>query len=295
MFEILFSRGGLSLDRLRALCLVAEAGGIARAVGPDPTRQSLVSRQLKELEEFFELELTRREGKGLALTPAGRRLAALAREHLAALSDFAETSQDAVARFHLAAGDSLLHWRIIPRLARLRKALPRVALSVYNDDPADIAAQLRDLTLDFGVLRDGGGTLGSEPLGHLDHALYVPRALMPAGRRPHVRSLLARLPLAVPVGDDRFLRWLDPLVDGAALFECVTFPQAARAVASGGHAAVLPELARTELPRSTTLEVRSDLFDELRADICLSWNPRLLRLRAHADAVRGELLAALRW
>ena len=68
MYEALFARSGLSLERLRSLIQVADAGGISRAVGDDPARQSLVSRQLKELEEFFEVELTRRDGKRLALT-----------------------------------------------------------------------------------------------------------------------------------------------------------------------------------------------------------------------------------
>ncbi len=63
MFEQLFAKRGLSLDRLRVLCEVADAGGIARAARNDPTRQSQFSRQLKELEDFFEVELTRRQAR----------------------------------------------------------------------------------------------------------------------------------------------------------------------------------------------------------------------------------------
>jgi len=75
MFEALFSTRGLSLDRLRSFLEMAEAGGIARAAPGDPVRQSQISRQIRELEEFFGTELTQRRGKGLVLTPAARRLA----------------------------------------------------------------------------------------------------------------------------------------------------------------------------------------------------------------------------
>ena len=65
MFEELLSRRGLSFDRLRALVEVTQSGSIARAAEGDPNKQSQYSRQLKELEEFFGIELTQREGKNL--------------------------------------------------------------------------------------------------------------------------------------------------------------------------------------------------------------------------------------
>ena len=59
MFNELLSEGGLTLDRLKNFCAIAEAGGIARIAGGDPAKQSLYSRQVKELEQFFGVELTR--------------------------------------------------------------------------------------------------------------------------------------------------------------------------------------------------------------------------------------------
>lgn len=49
----LLSQGGLSLERLRSFCLVAEAGGVTKAAKGDAARQSQFSRQVKELEECF--------------------------------------------------------------------------------------------------------------------------------------------------------------------------------------------------------------------------------------------------
>src|SRR5689334_689413 len=60
MFENLFSDRGLSIDRLRVLVEVHDAGGIAQAAPGDPVRQSQYSRQLRELSEFFGVEVARR-------------------------------------------------------------------------------------------------------------------------------------------------------------------------------------------------------------------------------------------
>src|SRR6476619_7642842 len=75
MFTELLSEGGLSLDRLKNFCAMAEAGGIARVAGGDPAKQSLYSRQLRELEQFFGAEVTRRKGKGIEFTEQGLELA----------------------------------------------------------------------------------------------------------------------------------------------------------------------------------------------------------------------------
>ena len=61
----------LSLDRLRNFAEVVRKGGISTATGGDRSRQALISRQIAELSSHFEVELTRRSGRGLAFTPAG--------------------------------------------------------------------------------------------------------------------------------------------------------------------------------------------------------------------------------
>src|SRR5688572_20548346 len=106
MFDSLFSERGLSLDRLKVLIEVRDAGSIAQAAPGDPVRQSQYSRQLRELSEFFGCEVTQRRGKILKLTSQGERLAELAREYLRSLDDFrAECKQQSVA-FSIGAGDS---------------------------------------------------------------------------------------------------------------------------------------------------------------------------------------------
>src|SRR5947199_3074139 len=57
MFEDLFAQSGLSLERLKTFREIVAAGGITAAAGDDSNRQSQFSRQLKELERYFGVEL----------------------------------------------------------------------------------------------------------------------------------------------------------------------------------------------------------------------------------------------
>ncbi|HSI08860.1 MAG: LysR family transcriptional regulator, partial [Rariglobus sp.] len=124
MFEKLFSERGLSLDRIRVLLEVHDAGSIAQAAPGDPIRQSQYSRQLRELSEFFGCEVAQRQGKLLKLTEQGRKLADLARNHLRSLEDFRAECRTECPDYTIAAGDSILHWLVIPRLGTLAGSKP---------------------------------------------------------------------------------------------------------------------------------------------------------------------------
>ena len=117
MFSELLSEGGLSLDRLQSFCLVAQAGGVTKAAKGEPNKQTLYSRQIKELEEFFGAELMRRKGRGIALTAAGERLNLLARECFASLLDFKSECKGLPVEIVIGAGESIIDWVLIPRLA----------------------------------------------------------------------------------------------------------------------------------------------------------------------------------
>jgi hypothetical protein len=53
MYRDLFSKTGLSLDRLYALLLLRERGSLIRAAEGDPVKQSQMSRYLRDLSSFF--------------------------------------------------------------------------------------------------------------------------------------------------------------------------------------------------------------------------------------------------
>src|SRR5271156_1256192 len=121
MFDQMLSKGGLSLDRLYNFCRIAEAGGITKAAGGDAGKQSLYSRQIKELETFFGVELKMRRGKGIVLTDSGRQLAQLARTHLLGLKEFQRTARKLPQRISVGSGNSVIEWILVPRMTQLGK------------------------------------------------------------------------------------------------------------------------------------------------------------------------------
>lgn len=301
MFDELLSRRGLSLDRLHAFLKVASAGGIARAVGTDPVRQSQFSRQIKELESFFGATLFSRRGKSLDLTPSGERLAQLVRESFGALRDFHKDCAEAPVEYTIGAGDSLIHWLVVPRLGELRREFPRVKLRLLNLRSSDIVRGLHEGRLDFGLVRRDSLTrpLASSPLGVLDYALFVPRKLLPGGRKRDFAWVVSALPVATLANDGQFDRRLRKLevnlpTPPAFALECENFPHAAAALHSGHYAAILPRLAATKLDRSI-VEIEAPALNHPRRVVSLAWSPRLLHIRKTADALRHRLSELLRF
>lgn len=184
MFEHLFAERGLSLDRLKTLIEVAKAGSIAAAARGDSARQSLYSRQIKELEEFFGVELASRRGKVLALTGAGWELVRLTSESLCLLDDFKSRSRNLPYRFTIGAGDSLHAWVVAPVLASIQKRGLPWLFALENLRNSEIPSKLQNMDIDFGIVRTSAleaEGLESRVICSMDYALYVPAAL--AGKR----------------------------------------------------------------------------------------------------------------
>jgi DNA-binding transcriptional LysR family regulator len=291
MFADLLRHGGLSLDRLQSFCEVAAAGGLTKAANGDPARQSLFSRQVKELEQFFGVELVHRKGRGIALTPVGERLHLLAREQLLALSDFKSSATGQTIELTITAGDSLIQWILLPQLGAIRAKLPNVNLRVLNLPTAEIATRLRDGLVDLALLRADSVTrpLKSSPLGTMTFSLFIPSRMWSAAKSKAMSAdQLARVPIATLEGAGQFrqeLRRLSELHEQKLnlQLELSSFPLVACAVATGEYAAVLPSISRSELLRSGANELKPEFLRPLSRQIVLAWNPRMARVRSVVD------------
>ena len=288
------------MDRLRVLCEVAEAGSIVRAAGSDPVRQSQFSRQLKELEDFFEVELTRRQGKTLILTEDGKELVQIARESIGRLHDFHLRASKQPLTFSIGGGDSLVQWLVLPRLAGLQKRLPNVNLRLQNLRTAEVISRLQESSLDFGLVRREVLTepLAAFPIGKMEYALFCPKGLIKSAEPPSPRQILTTISLAMQSGDGAFMRQFrdwekDNGLEVSIKLECDSFPQACRALASGQFTAILPTIARSDLPKDAFFELGLPFLNKRPRQLCLAWNPRTLRLRSEAvqvcDILKGEL------
>src|SRR3546814_6468946 len=64
-----------SMNALRAFEAAARLGSVSRAAGELNLTRSAISHQLRFLERELRTKLVKRDGRGIALTPAGRRYA----------------------------------------------------------------------------------------------------------------------------------------------------------------------------------------------------------------------------
>lgn len=299
MFRKLFQQSGLSLERLHTFCLVAESGGVTRAAGGDPNTQSLFSRQIKELEEYFGVELVRRSGRGLVVTDTGKQLAIIIREHLAALTDFKADCDKRPLKLTIAAGDSLMHWLLLPRLDRLKKRLPNVVFVFLNLTSAEIAKRLFEGTIDFGLVRDSGfsSPVKTSPLGTMSHSLFVPQRSTPSA---DVKKVLGEFPIATLEGNGSFRRELATAFQKSGLhlnigLECSSFPLVARALSSHKMAAILPSIAKCEFDADLVNEIKTPLLKRFDRRIVLAWNIRVSRIRSIVEKARHVIAEEIKF
>jgi DNA-binding transcriptional LysR family regulator len=302
MYDNLFSERGLSLDRLRVLVEVYDAGGIAKAAPGDPIRQSQYSRQLRELSEFFGAEVAHRQGRQLKLTAQGVQLAELVRSQLHALQDFRAECRSESVDYTIAAGDSLIHWLVIPRLGEIMRKQASVRFATSNLRTNEIVQQLKDGRVDFGVIRKDAmvAPLKSAPLGSLSFVAVVPKALLPARGNLSLGDVLGKIPFAAHTSDGQFTQKLRDVAktlqtDLRPALICQSFPQAAAAVRSGGFGSILPALAVKELAPDSYREVPAETLKNLDRDIVLVWNSRLPKIRPRAKKLIEYLQNELRF
>jgi DNA-binding transcriptional LysR family regulator len=190
MFEHLFANSGLSLERLRTFREIVTAGGITAAAGDDSNRQSQYSRQLKELEKYFGVELLKRGHGPAELTDAGQRLYEIIGHTLSALDEFRLTCAGQSVELTIGAGESLIQWLLLPRLSGLAAAHPKLTVTFQNLKTDEILSGLVDGGLDFGVVSrfEPHRALASAPLVKLDFCLFAPAKLLPANERLKLRS-----------------------------------------------------------------------------------------------------------
>lgn len=300
MFDSLFSERGLSLDRLKVLLEVRDAGSIAQAAPGDPVRQSQYSRQLRELSEFFGCEVAHRRGKILKLTAAGERLAELTREQLRSLDDFRADCRHQNVTFTLGAGDSLIQWLVIPQLGRILDAFPGIHFSTTNLRTNEIVRQITDGRLDFGIIRENAVAPGLKavPLGVVRYAALVPGRWVRAKGGITLQQALRERPLATQTTDGQFVSGLRDIALelGAPLqaaLSCQSFPQTLAALRTGRFWALVPELATHDLPPGCVARIEDERLRQLDREAMLAWNPRLVRVRPNAAKVATHLQQAL--
>ena len=250
-FERLFDVSGLSLDRLRTFLRVVEAGNLSNAASGDPTKQSQFSRQIKELEAFFGVALTRRVGRRIEITDEGKRLALVIRRQFSELDDFREFMAGRSVNVRFGSQGSVIDWLLVPRLAGLRTALGDAMVELEQMRSADVVRAVADGRLDFGIVREDAvpKEIKRWPLGEVGYALFAANALWKV--RSSIAELVQNAPIAelLPGGQftERWHAWLakEHLVN-KVLARVSSFTELTKIVQTGQAAAVLPDLAAVD-------------------------------------------------
>jgi len=127
-----------STQALRALDSFARLGSVWQAAAELKLTRSAVSHQLRLLEKELGFELLRRRGKGIALTPLGRRYANDARKALLIIRDagtqYSEASVAGSLRVNCTSGLASL-W-LAPRIGEFQEMFPDIALSIETPSAA---------------------------------------------------------------------------------------------------------------------------------------------------------------
>jgi DNA-binding transcriptional LysR family regulator len=302
MFKNLFQTSGLSLERLKGFLDVADAGGMTKAADGDPSRQSLYSRQVKELEEFFGTELIRRSGRGIELTDKGRQLAGAIRESLSALSEFHDSCDGARQVYSIGAGQALLQWIVLPALISLRDRLPDTDFAVQNLRTQDVVDGVNELKTDFGLIRSNavGPRQESIRLGTVDYALFVPKSLLRVPARAGWRMVLDKAPLATMDSDGQFRAALLGAAEKVGIdlriaLRCTSFPLAAAALETGEYAAILPSMAGRFYSKESYHQISVPFLKAQAREISLVWNRRLPSVKKRSAKILKMLGAKLRF
>ncbi len=191
----------------------------------------------------------------------------------------------------------MLQWQVLPRLARLRRAIPKAAFSFQNLRGEDVLTQLQEAQIDFGLvsetnLPDG---IARRKLGVVRHRLSVAAKRTGDDEKLNWRNVIER-PLLGLEGDGRQMRLLRSIakrhgVEVRPSVNCSSLPNVAMVLADHEGFAILPDAAE----RPGLVSVAAPFLGELDRPIFLVWSERrVVTLDAMAKWQRA-LVAELAW
>lgn len=179
----------LKLKDLRYLAMLAETRHFGQAAAACHVSQPTLSAQLKKLEDYLGVQLVERQPRRVTLTEAGEAIAARARQIMTTSEEIVRLAQgwrDPLAgRLRIALLPTIGPYLLPQVIARLRKALPRLELMLYEYQTVPMLAHLHAGEIDLGILalpvHEEG--LAARALYEEPFVLAVPDTHRLAGRR----------------------------------------------------------------------------------------------------------------
>lgn len=138
-------------DQLITFSVVAEHGNISQAARTLHLSQPAVSGQLQALQQSFGEALYRRQGRGIALTPAGQRLLEPANQLRAAMRRALNERQAShnltVGSLRIGASTTPASYLLPETVAQFKRSYPGIDVHMVAGNTAEIIARLPDLDI----------------------------------------------------------------------------------------------------------------------------------------------------
>jgi LysR family transcriptional regulator, hydrogen peroxide-inducible genes activator len=170
----------MNLQELRYLVAIAEHRHFGRAAEACFVSQPTLSTQLRKLERELGVELVERSPRHVMLTPAGERIAERARSVLReadAITEIARHTRDPeAASLRIGLFPTLGPYLLPHVVPAVHSTFPRLELLLAEEKTESVLSQLRNGTLDAGVLAMpvNDDALHEEPLFEEDFVFAVP-------------------------------------------------------------------------------------------------------------------------
>ncbi len=294
----------MNLRDLKYLVALAEERHFGRAAERCHVSQPTLSAQIRKLEEYLGVSLVERQPKKVSLTETGERIVARARRVLQeadAIVELARTDRDPLAGELKLAFIPTVGPYLLPKVAtRLKRALPKLKLLLYEYQTAQLLEKLRDGDIDMGILALPVPTDGLECRELYEEAfmLAVPDTHPLAQReRARVEDLRGETLLLLEDGHclrDQALEVCSRVrVSEDQDYRATSLETLRQMVAAGHGVTLLPQLA-TIGPGGTTrgLRVRPFARPSPSRSIGAVWRKSTTRgpaIEAIAEVIRGTM------
>jgi LysR family hydrogen peroxide-inducible transcriptional activator len=187
----------LNLRDLRYLVALADARHFGRAAAAVHISQPTLSAQIRKLEDLLGVQLVERRPRNVTLTDVGERVVALARRALRDADDIvavAREARDPLAGTLRVALIPTLGPYLLPLVApRIRRAVPKLQLLLYEYQTERLLEGLRAGELDLGILALGVDTRDLATRRLFDEPFMV---AVPGGHRLARKSAIRAAELA---------------------------------------------------------------------------------------------------
>ena len=253
-----------TLRQLMTFLAAADSGSVTSAAKSLHLTQSAASQQLRDLERALGVRLLDRAKGRIIPTRAGEKILAAARRTQSAVDDIVAAATEwrtgEVGRLRIGTGATACIYLLPQILARMKRRMPRLEVTVATGNTGDILDRLEAGALDIALVTLPVRTSRSVVKTHLrmDPLLaLMPKALAPAAGAVNPAQL-ARLPLILYEAGGNTRRIIDAWfrragVDANPIMELGSVEAIKVLVASGLGASILPKLALEQVARATVV------------------------------------------